>query len=221
MFTNNNVVFAEGGFIGNISYQITGLWPFTDRQFATVGNDWNLPEMMLTLELEDDYKEMVIAIGNKLRRSGWKGLFGIDVVLDKKNKKLFLIEINARQPASTTYESQLQLQQKGLQAEDTIFGEHLLSLLNQKKLPAKEYDGIRGAQIVLKVTPHNQKAKKIMIAEGKKLGWNVIPYINTEPETDLLRIQLSPDGIVRNPLALEELQEKSRTCKKEYLKSLK
>ena len=56
---------------------------------------------------------------------GWKGLFGIDVVFDPQARKAYLIEVNARQPGSTTYESKLQV------TSPTTFEAHLLALIEQ------------------------------------------------------------------------------------------
>ncbi|MFZ2189239.1 MAG: NUDIX domain-containing protein [Candidatus Magasanikiibacteriota bacterium] len=118
MFTSNNVVTKNKILVGNISYQITGLKPFTDNKFTTIGNDWSFANKYLNEDQIKQYNKIVNDIGEKLRSQGWKGLFGVDVVVDDlsaeasakagKNGKLYLIEINARQPASTTYESQLQ-----------------------------------------------------------------------------------------------------------------
>ncbi|MBP9732702.1 MAG: hypothetical protein KBD29_04575, partial [Candidatus Magasanikbacteria bacterium] len=40
VFTSNIVVAEDTTLTGNISYQITGIKPFTDSAFATIGNDW-------------------------------------------------------------------------------------------------------------------------------------------------------------------------------------
>ena len=40
-FTNNNVVWGKKIFTGNVSYQITGIHPFTENPFTTIGNNWN------------------------------------------------------------------------------------------------------------------------------------------------------------------------------------
>ena len=106
-FTNNNVVWDDKILMGNINYQITGLAPFTDNKFATIGNDWMLPSKVLSTKQIKQYKQIVTEIGRKLSKDGWKGLFGIDIIMDEKNGRLYLLEINARQPASTTFESQL------------------------------------------------------------------------------------------------------------------
>lgn len=48
MLTSNNVVTDDRVLIGNMSYQITGMQPFTDKPFATIGNDWALPHKILS-----------------------------------------------------------------------------------------------------------------------------------------------------------------------------
>ena len=191
MFTNNNIVWDKKVFIGNINYQITGLPPFTDQPFATVGNDWALPHKILNTEQIKQYKKIVNDIGKKLASDGWKGLFGIDVVMDQKTGKLFLIEINARQPASTTYESQLQQRTKNY----TVFEAHLASLLNLKsngEALAKINDG---AQVIQRVLSIKYKVSGKVIEQLQKSGLNVIQYENTKPGEDLLRIQ-SQHGIM-------------------------
>ena len=110
VFTCNNVVWTKKVFTGNISYQITGLTPFTDQPFATIGNDWALPIKLLSTKQIRQIKQIATDIGKRLMKDGWKGLFGIDVIVDETNGRVYLLEINARQPASTTYESQLQQQ---------------------------------------------------------------------------------------------------------------
>jgi predicted ATP-grasp superfamily ATP-dependent carboligase len=221
ILTSNNVEWDETTFIGNISYQITGLWPFTERPFATIGNDWGLPYDLLNETLHKKYCALVGAIGKKMDASGWKGLFGVDVVFDQKNKKLYLIEINARQPASTTYESQLQMQQKS-KAIHTVFEAHLCSLLGLKNTEHKIIDLWTGGQIVFKVTslfPLLKKRQKTIIKNALNSGCTVIPYTNTEPETDFLRIQSPKPGIFNDLAELEATKEKSRVEKENYLKT--
>ncbi len=223
MFTSNNIVWDNFTFIGNISFQITGLWPFTERPFATVGNDWGLPYEFLNDKQGDNFEAIAGAIGKKLAKSGWKGLFGIDVVFDQTRKKLYLIEINARQPASTTYESQLQLKKKKAQLEHTIFGMHLLSLLGATRSGTpQQISVVTGGQIIMKVTSLinqiKQRQKKI-IKNAENAGGTVIPYINTELESDFLRIQSPNYGIFTDIKDLKKIQERSQMEKENYLKT--
>lgn len=49
VYTVNVAIDAQGTiYSGNISYQITGLAPFTDHPWSTVGNDWSLPYSALS-----------------------------------------------------------------------------------------------------------------------------------------------------------------------------
>src|SRR6185369_5819231 len=49
-FTVNVLVTETGVVMGNVSYQITGMEPFTDNAFSTVGNDWGIAHSLLSLE---------------------------------------------------------------------------------------------------------------------------------------------------------------------------
>ncbi len=190
-FTNNNVVWGDNVLLGNINYQITGLKPFTNLPFATIGNDWALPHRLLNKKQLQTYQKMANDIGKRMAKFGWCGLFGIDVIMDEKSGKLYLIEINARQPASTTYESKLQLMKNknGL----TTFSTHLLALLGEKYKKQKLVEIKNGAQIVQKVVPTEKtvdnKLVKYNVDEFQKEGWGIYWYDNTEKEKDWLRLQ--------------------------------
>ncbi len=198
LFTNNNVVWDTTVLTGNISCQITGLPPFTSRPFATIGNDWKLPHHILNKKQLQQFNKMATDIGKQLQKSGWRGLFGIDVVLDAKTKKLYLIEINARQPASTTYESELQQLVKKKKATSlTTFAAHLSALLElpyKKETLAPISDG---AQVVQKRITNKELRIKECAKKLKAKGFNIISYTNTEPESDWLRIQ-SKTSLMKN-----------------------
>ncbi len=209
LFTNNNVVWGKQILIGNINYQITGLPPFTERPFATIGNDWHLPHTLLTAKQIKAYHTLATAIGKKMAKSGWKGLFGIDTVLDEKTGKLYLLEINARQPASTTYESTLQTKSQVTKNREqfcTTFEAHLAALSNipysnDKLIPIKNGAQIIQKRILNKKLPIKKIEKKLL---ARKI--TIIPYINTEPESDWLRIQ-SPKSIMKKHTQLNEQGE--------------
>ncbi len=186
VFTNNNIIWNKSVIIGNISYQITGLKPFTDNQFSTIGNDWALPHMLLSKKQFAQYKKLVRAVGVKLHARGWKGLFGVDVILNQKTGELHLLEINARQPASSMFESWLQTRANS--NGNTVFLAHLAALLNIKTKDNSIITITDGAQIVQRVT------KKITDARLRLQNpalIKAISYQNTKPGADLLRIQSS------------------------------
>ncbi len=212
VFTNNNVVWGTKTLVGNISYQITGLTPFTDNKFSTIGNDFALPNILLNKKNPKgipsgqvkQYAKIVMSIGKRLHKQGWKGLFGVDIIMDAKTKRLYLLEINARQPASTGFESQLQnvhtKQQKG--SYITTFQAHFAALLGIKFQNYQLTAIQTGSQIVQRVTTDKQyknineywkKLKKL--ASTNPAVINILPYNNTAPGSDLARIQLS-EGVM-------------------------
>jgi hypothetical protein len=200
------VVWGAEVLTGNINYQITGLSPFTDNKFATIGNDWALPTQLLSNKQIKQYKKIVIDIGKKLKKDGWKGLFGVDIIVDKKTGRLYLLEINARQPASTTFESRLQTSDFRLRTTDvTTFEAHIASLLD---LPNKGYKLTSisdGAQIIQRVTKKITKARALKIKDAALIG--VIEYNNTAPGQDLVRLQFSK-GLMKKHNVLNDLGKK-------------
>lgn len=200
-FTNNNCVWKNKIILGNINFQITGLPPFTDNPFATVGNDWSLPHKVLTPKQFDQYIKIAGDVGGRLAQAGWKGLYGIDAVFDPKKNKMYLIEINARQPASTTFETQLQ-NEIGLNSGINTFEAHIGALLRLKN----DYSLIKiidGAQIIQRVTKKITKLKN----PKKDRYLNFIKYNNIKPGADLLRIQ-SLSGIMKTPKQLNDFGKK-------------
>ena len=213
-FTVNAIVPARGEtLVGNISYQITGLAPFTDAPFATVGNDWSATHTILTEQEIESIRAMAKEIGAKLQSDGWRGLFGIDVMKDATLDKIFLIEINARQPASTTLESRLQAENRrhGLKGA-TVLESHLDALRETDALGAsgtakqgaepKQSDDAAhlieindGAQIVQRVTSSVKSVPEDVAGSLELAGYTVIAYGNTAPGEDLIRIQ-SSRGII-------------------------
>lgn len=194
-FTVNAIVAADKILVGNISYQITGIAPFTDHQFSTVGNDWGATHKLLN-ETEIEYIEtMASDIGKKLNIAGWRGLYGVDIIRDDKTGSIYLIEINARQPASTSFESYLQNENrlagtKGI----TTFEAHLKALLGEKidqpLIPIND-----GAQIVQRVTSKTKSISPEKISSLTALGYNIAQYPNIDMNEDLVRIQ-SARGII-------------------------
>jgi predicted ATP-grasp superfamily ATP-dependent carboligase len=222
MFTANIVVSENKILIGNISYQITGLAPFTENPFSTVGNDWSIPYNILSEKHLEEFTAIGERVGKKLQSSGWKGLFGIDVVYDEERDKLFLIEINARQPASTTFESHLQEKTRAQGVPGiTIFEAHLLALTDSLGSDSLGSDSARdisgetstnettahtliqindGAQIVQRVTSLTKEidsAKLSSIEKIRNAGFDVITYKNSKANNDLIRIQ-SDRGIMES-----------------------
>lgn len=187
IITSNNIVWDNRVLVGNISYQITGLKPFTDNPFTTIGNDWAVVPEIISKKQLGDYRRLATAIGQRLAKDGWRGLFGIDAIVNKKTGRVYLLEINARQPASTSYETILQLEKNP--AGPAAFAAHLASLL-QLKFSEPELTPINdGAQIIQRVTEKIPCLPAPKTAKPTKFRF--IRYDNMKPNSDLLRLQTS------------------------------
>jgi len=190
-FTVNAVVASDKVLISTPSYQITGLPSFTANPFSTIGNDWSATHTFLSNEEVSEIEAMALAIGTKLNISGWRGLFGLDVMRDDERGRIVLIEINARQPASTTFESQLQtINRKAGIKGLTTFEAHIKALrgehIDEALIPLND-----GSQIVQRVTAVKKDIPAEAIAALEKKGYTVISYPNAEENADLVRIQSS------------------------------
>ncbi len=205
-FTINAVCAQSDVLLGNIIYQITGLETFSDSPFATVGNDWSLPYKLLNSLQKKQINEITSRIGEKLASQGWKGLYGADFVMDQMSKKIYLVEINARQPASASFESILQKHAKESSVGLTTFQAHLGALLDIDLSGERIIQIKDGAQIIKRI-PIRSSAS---IAERKileKTGFTVIEYENNKPGTDKIRIQ-STRSLMSGHNQLNSLGEK-------------
>lgn len=196
-YTVNVIITPNRILIGNVSYQITGMQPFTDGSFSTVGNDWSLAKKLLTTDDIQYIDNMTKEIGARLQAEGWRGLFGIDLIKHEKSGRIFLIEVNARQPASSTFESALQERARAGGARGlTTFEAHVRAITG---LPIDQdliqIDG--GAQVVQRVTKHIQDIFDDVSAKLQKLGYTVVAYQNTGYNADLLRVQ-SEKGVMED-----------------------
>ena len=206
-FTVNVVVTADRIIPSTVSYQITGLAPFTDSAFSTVGNDWSLANSILNPSDKEWIKTVIAELGAKMHAEKWRGLFGIDMIRDEHSGKMYLIELNARQPASSTYESALQLKEraKGLSGL-TTFEAHLKALvgesIKENIIPIKE-----GAQIVQRVTKNISGYSEDAVGSLELAGFTVIAYENTKENEDLIRIQ-SENGIMKGHNELGDVGQK-------------
>jgi len=179
-----NVAVDKDGFAlaGSWSYQITGLSPFTTERFATVGNDWKFAATRLKKNTLEKMNVLVHDAAKRMHNTHWRGLFGIDVIVDASGN-VFLIEINARQPASTSYES-------FLQKNHTLFEAHLAALSGESLKDFGTTHISSGAQIVLRNQAGVSIEYKAIAPRLEELGLRVIAYErSTKPGSDAMRIQ--------------------------------
>jgi|GEM_PF-276261 len=143
--------------------------------------------------IKKQYEKIVTKIGEKLQKDGWRGLFGVDLLLDEESNTLYLIEINARQPASSTAESKFQKEsgESGL----TTLEAHALAMLDAPLAKEKLIEVKKGSQIIQRITP---KYKKYQTLEFyKEPEFEVIFYNNSKDNSDLIRMRFK-DSVMKS-----------------------
>jgi hypothetical protein len=105
-YTINACITKNANFIGGLQYQITGVTELTSGEGTTVGNDWSYANS-LDSTLKQGLFEVVRKLSEAMKKEGYRGLFGIDLVLGEG--KWYVIEINARQTANLAMQTKLEL----------------------------------------------------------------------------------------------------------------
>lgn len=125
-YTVNAAVGRNGIYVGGLSYQITGVPELTQSEGGTVGNDFSYREG-INENIKQQIVDEVTKIGFAMKETGYKGLFGVDLII---SDNVYVIEVNARQPASIPFYTKLQL----------INGEVPLSLIHIMEFMDLLYD---------------------------------------------------------------------------------
>lgn len=123
-YTVNCCVTRVGVFIGGISEQITGDPLFSSSRGGTIGNDFT--QRHLDDASRSKLVEKCMEIGEILKEHGYKGVFGLDFILNLDEQKFYLIEANLRQVQSLSFISYLQQMNK--QTPTLLI--HYLELMN-------------------------------------------------------------------------------------------
>lgn len=89
--------------VGPVASQLTGIRACTGAPFGSCGNDWTLP---IDTAAYDATRDTARSIGAELGRRGFRGIFGVDVILTDAGEAI-LIEINPRLTASLGLQRQL------------------------------------------------------------------------------------------------------------------
>lgn len=124
-WTLNACVTRSGIAYGGLCYQITGIPECTSKKGGTVGNDWSKVSE-LKEEVVEQIQNITEQTGKLMQKRGYRGLYGLDLVIDKSNK-VYLIEINARQPASTGMHTKLMLKNNQIPLQLLHIAEFLFS----------------------------------------------------------------------------------------------
>jgi len=123
VYTLNACITRFGIIYGGISYQITGVEGLTSKKGGTIGNDWKYPEKIPPKNVKK-MKEILLKLEKEMLSSGYRGMLGVDFIITPK-QKIYLIEINARQPASTPMHTKLMLNEEFIPLQAFHFAEFL------------------------------------------------------------------------------------------------
>lgn len=143
-----NACIGHQTYIGSPQYQITGIKALNGNEGTTMGNDFAFGSSLLTVDLQHQLETTLNKIGNAMMSKGYRGLFGIDAIIN--GNALYVIEINARQTANIPFETKLTITEQ----QDAIPLQllHIAYFLNV--LPAdyqhKNFLQLQGAQIFLR-----------------------------------------------------------------------
>ena len=106
-YTLNCVVLKNGEVItGSLSEQITGLKSATNNPNTTCGNDFSSPGSLKKARVKR-IQEIARKVGKVLHKKDYRGLFGIDVIIENSSGRIYFIEVNTHQPASISFEAKL------------------------------------------------------------------------------------------------------------------
>ncbi|MFS8130608.1 MAG: ATP-grasp domain-containing protein [Candidatus Dojkabacteria bacterium] len=108
-YTVNGCVTKKGVFVAGLQYQITGIKALTPGEGSTIGNDWSHGYKSPTEEMRQSIFKVAKKIGEIMQKDGFRGLYGIDLVLN--DNKIYVIEINARQTANIPMQTKLEIAQ--------------------------------------------------------------------------------------------------------------
>ncbi len=166
-YTINACVAENKILISKPIFQITGFSSYNKNNFGTCGNDYIYPE-----KLKKEQKKKIFdhtkKVGNYLKKIGYKGIFGLDFIVNKND--VDLIEINPRFVASIPFFTKMQIQDKQL----PFLLLHILEFLNNKtknvfQQSFREWDkenNFNASQLILR----NIKNKPVKIRKSLTSG---------------------------------------------------
>jgi len=162
VLTVNGVIWEEQVLWGQVGRQVNPPDErFSSNPMATVGRIWDR-------EVEyDGIYEWLAPIGGRLQQQGHQGWFGLDVI--QSEGQYYLIEVNPRMTASTSFYTRLELQ-----AERVPLVLYHLQAFEPETMglpPYKPANRLQGSQVLLRyhgspVLEHNSMAPRTWSGDG-------------------------------------------------------
>ena len=180
---NNCCIYADNIFISEPASQINAVNSLSENPGVTCGRVW--PSFLDNKQVEA-VRIVSRKIGTIMKKSGFKGFFGIDFLIEEETGKVFASEINSRLTASSSFYTYLELGKN----VTPLLSYHLDAFLNKGIL--SETGGkvnISGSQLNVYKKAHN-------LAKIHKEDFGVYKITDSQPE------------IVRKEYKLESLNDK-------------
>ncbi len=147
-FTVNVCIHSDTFAAATIQQQITGIFKLTTGFGSTVGNEFTIDEKIISEDTKNKLLIEIEKITNLLKSLNYKGIFGIDFMIDKFEVKI--IELNARQTANIPFQTKLELSQSDEVPQMLL---HIASFLgiDTKEEKYTNFKKLTGSQIFLRV----------------------------------------------------------------------
>lgn len=119
--TNNCCLTSKGLIQSPPALQYTGIKPFTNNPFTTVGRQW---PSFAPPKIQEQISEITQKFGEILKQLKYKGYFGLDFFIN--SDKIYILECNPRLTASFAFYNQIELKQN----ITPLFFFHIAEFLN-------------------------------------------------------------------------------------------
>ncbi len=103
---NNCCIYKDSVLVGPPALQLSGIPDLSENKFITCGRQWstnNISQME-----EEQIKNISQQVGLYMAQNGYQGFFGLDFMIDKNTREIYLSENNARFTASTPFYTKLE-----------------------------------------------------------------------------------------------------------------
>ncbi|OGG19260.1 hypothetical protein A3D78_02630 [Candidatus Gottesmanbacteria bacterium RIFCSPHIGHO2_02_FULL_39_14] len=103
---NNCCLYHGQVLISPPALQINGFSLLSQNKAATCGRQW--PAVLPDKRMEKEIKDISIRVGDIMNKSGFRGFFGLDFLIEENTGKIYLTEINPRLTASSAFYTYLE-----------------------------------------------------------------------------------------------------------------
>lgn len=163
----NAVATGAGTAVGYPSVQVVGHSELRSKPGVHCGNDFSAAAD-LPAELRESVREQTERLGNWMAGQGYRGLFGLDYVVDEASGRPCVVDLNPRWQGSTSLETQAALRQGRLPlaAAEVAMRAGVMSEGELMEMAETFFLPLEGSQIFLKAPPGGPWAAQGELAPG-------------------------------------------------------